>query len=73
MEIIDQQPSPELNSSADLGEGILSFPCKSHLIYYRLTEYGIVVLGVRVLLHLFKEEQLSYFPLSKLTPAKVLA
>lgn len=45
-EILDRQPSPGLNRSADLGEGILSFPCESHLIYYRVTEYGIVVLGV---------------------------
>lgn len=45
-EILDRKPSPGLNRSNDLGEGILSFPCESHLIYYRETDYGIVILGV---------------------------
>lgn len=46
MEVLDRQPSPGLYRNDDLGEGIFSFPCESHLIYYRVTDYGIVVLGV---------------------------
>lgn len=30
----------------ELGSGIMSFPCESHIIYYRETSYGIEVLGV---------------------------
>lgn len=45
-EILDRQPSPGLSRSDDLGDGIFSFPCESHLIYYRMTDYGIVVIGV---------------------------
>lgn len=45
-ETLDRKPSPGLNRSADLGEGIFSFPCESHVIYYRTTDFGIVILGV---------------------------
>jgi toxin ParE1/3/4 len=45
-EILDRKPSPGLNRSNDLGDDILSFPCESHVIYYRETDYGIVILGV---------------------------
>ena len=45
-EILDRKPSPGLNRSNDLGDGILSFPCESHVIYYRETDYGIVIPGV---------------------------
>lgn len=45
-ERLDRHPSPGLSRSGDLGEGIMSFPCDSHMICYRETDYGIEVIGV---------------------------
>ena len=46
VETLDRRPTPGLSRDGDLGEGIFSFPCASHMIYYRLIEGGIIVIGV---------------------------
>ncbi|CAI2160873.1 Toxin ParE1 [Serratia fonticola] len=42
---LDQHPSPGI-AREELGPGIMSFPCESHMIYYRETSSGIEVVGV---------------------------
>ncbi|WP_051916732.1 MULTISPECIES: type II toxin-antitoxin system RelE/ParE family toxin [unclassified Serratia (in: enterobacteria)] len=44
-EMLDHHPSPGL-AREELGPGIKSFPCESHMLYYRETSYGIEVLAV---------------------------
>ncbi|NUU68912.1 type II toxin-antitoxin system RelE/ParE family toxin [Enterobacteriaceae bacterium BIT-l23] len=45
-DILGRHPSPGRDRSDDLGDGIFSFPCQSHLIYYRETDDGIVIIDV---------------------------
>ncbi|KEY60029.1 type II toxin-antitoxin system RelE/ParE family toxin [Serratia sp. DD3] len=42
---LDRHPSPGF-AREELGPGIKSFPCESHMLHYRETSYGIEVIGV---------------------------
>lgn len=43
---LDQRPSPGRDRSGDLAAGVRSFPCESHIIYYREVATGIEILAV---------------------------
>ncbi|MGB9096709.1 type II toxin-antitoxin system RelE/ParE family toxin [Erwinia sp.] len=45
-DILEPNPASGRDRSADIGPGVLSFPCNSHIIFYRVANVGIEILAV---------------------------
>jgi toxin ParE1/3/4 len=43
---LQEQPLIGTDRSGDLGAGVQSFPCVSHMIYYRIQKSDLVVLAI---------------------------